>query len=357
MTSTDSLVDVVATPADAEALERPPLIVIHPLRAFLDATGLGAGPLRVDRIGGGHSNATFRVRRNGFDGVLRRPPRPPYSATSHDVLREARVQTGLAGLAPVPRILATCADESVVGAPFYLMEHLDGDVVTTSLPAHLDAPEARTRMTDSLVDALVALHAVPPERAGLRTGRHAGVPERRLEFFDRLWEVNAVREVPELTETRRWLGAHLPPAQRPVVTHGDYRLGNVMFGRDGRLAAMLDWELATVDDPLADLGYLLCTHPEPGDPPTPLFALGSVLTDGFSGRTALAERYAAATGRSIEHLRWYVAYAFWKVAIGLESIYRQSVAGTTDDRFARDLEHGVPQLAARGLETVQGRYV
>jgi aminoglycoside phosphotransferase (APT) family kinase protein len=357
MTHPATLVDVVADSTDAAALTHLPLVVVGPLQAFLDREDLGTGPLGVERIGGGHSNATFRLRREGFDAVLRRPPRPPYPAGAHDVLREARVQTGLAGLAPVPRIMATCADERVIGAPFYLMEHLDGDVVTTALPQHLDTAPVRARMTDTMVDALVSLHAVPPARAGLHPGRHAGVPERRMESFDRQWSVNAVRAVPEISATRQWLAAHLPPAPSPVVTHGDYRLGNLMFGRDGALTAILDWEIATVDDPLADLGYLLSTHPEPGDPPTPLFALGSVLTDGFCDRRALAERYAAATGRSLEHLRWYVAYAFWKVAIGLESIYRRSLAGTTTDPFARHLEHGVPQLAARALETTRGAFV
>lgn len=354
----DLVADVVETWDDAQRLDRPPLLVIGPLRAFLDRAGLGAGEVKASRIGEGHSNVTFLIERAGFEGVLRRPPRPPYPPKAHDVLREARIQTGLAETAvPVPRILAVCEDEGTIGSPFYLMSRVRGDVVTTRLPTYLRTPAARTLMVEDMVDTLVALHTVAPEEAGLRAGPHRADPDKRLRFFDRMWRANATRAVPDLDATRGWLGTHLPPAGPVALTHGDYRIGNLMFAADGAVTAVLDWEIARIDDPLADLGYLLSTYPEPGDPPSPLLDMGSVVEDGFPGRAAVALRYAEATGQSLEHLRWYVAFAFWRVAIGLEGIHRQSLACTTDDVFARDLEHGVPQLAACALATARGGFI
>ncbi|MBK1787291.1 phosphotransferase family protein [Prauserella cavernicola] len=357
------LVDVVESASDAARLRQPPLLIRGSLEDYLDGLGLGRGPLRAQRIGEGHSNATFVIERDGFEAVLRRPPRPPYPKHAHNVLREARVQEALADTAvPVPQILVTCRSDEVLGAPFYLMERLHGQVVTARLPAELDDAGARRRMIDSLVDSLAALHAVDPAAVGLQDwNRGPDFLERQLNLFDKLWLVNKVREIPELSGVREWLREHQPADAASTLVHGDFRLGNVMYepSSSGTIDAVLDWELITVGDPMTDLGYLLSTFTEPGDPESPLLGLGGVLRGGgFPGREYVAARYAEKSGRSLENLRWHVAFAFWRTAVGLEGYYKRAVAGLTDDPFNHALKTGIPQLASCAAATAfDGEFV
>lgn len=354
-----TLVDTVESWDEAASLSQPPLLVLDEICRFLDSRGLGDGPLRVRRIGEGHSNATFVVERRRFEAVLRRPPRPPYPKHAHNVLREARVQSALAGSAvPVPQILAICEQNDVLGVPFYLMNLLDGHVITSSLPHSLDSGASRLTMIDSLVDSLVALHAVDPEEVGLdHLSRGADFLTRQLQLFDQLWEANRVREIPAMDQAHRWLHDNRPTQHGSTPMHGDYRLGNVMYAADGSgtIAAVLDWELFSIGDPLLDVGYLISTFTEPGDPEGPLLELASVLRGGgFPGRAYVANRYAAKSGRDLDDLRWYVAFAYWRTAIGLEGFYKRSLRGTIDDAFVRDLEVGIPRLAESALATALG---
>jgi aminoglycoside phosphotransferase (APT) family kinase protein len=343
------LTAIVDTPEEAAALELPPLLVRRPLEAFLDAHGLGAGPLDAEPIGEGHSNVTYRVR---GDYVLRRPPRPPLPPSAHDVLREALLLRAVQDTAVrVPRVLATCDDAAVIGAPFYVMERIDGDVLTTRLPAGTD-PEA---VGAEIADALVEVHAADWRACGLEGyGKPTGYLERQLRRFSGLWEHNRTRELPVMERVAEWLGANRPesdPARPATIVHGDYRLGNTMFAGD-RLVAIFDWELATIGDPLADVGYLVATWAQRDDPEGAIVGLSPVTREpGFPDRAALVARYEERSRRSMSHLRWYTTLALWKSAVFLEGSYKRRLAGTTDDPFFDKLAQGVPELAERAWKT------
>jgi aminoglycoside phosphotransferase (APT) family kinase protein len=347
---------IVDTPEEAAALPLPPLLVRRPLEAFLDAHGLGRGPLEAEPVGDGHSNVTYLVSREGGAWVLRRPPRPPLPPSAHDVLREAFLLRALEGTAVrVPGVLATCDDPAVIGAPFYVMERVLGHVVTTEdLPAGLEPG----RLGDELVDALVEVHAADWQACGLEGyGKPTGYLERQLRRFAGLWEHNRTRELSVLDRVTGWLGEHRPESGPATIVHGDYRLGNVMFGPDApaRLTAIFDWELATIGDPLADVGYLTATWAEPGDPESTILSLGAVTRQpGFPTRAELVARYEERSGRSTSDLRWYRTLALWKSAIFLEGSYKRRLAGTTDDPFFDALKTGVPELADRAWASATG---
>jgi aminoglycoside phosphotransferase (APT) family kinase protein len=352
---------IVDTHAEAAALELPPLLVREPLAAFLDAHRLGAGPVDAEPLGEGHSNVTYLIRRDGTELVLRRPPRPPLPPSAHDVLREARLLLAVERAdVRTPRVLATCEDEAVIGAPFYVMEKIDGDVITTQVPAALDTPQQRRRIADELVDALVEVHAVDWRACGLEGyGKPTGYLERQLRRFGGLWEHNKTRELPTLDRVTAWLAEHRPESGPATIVHGDYRLGNTMFrvGGDGvsaRLVAIFDWELATIGDPLADVGYLAATYAQPQDSGT-IFTLGAVTTQpGFPSRGELIARYEERSGRAMGDVAWYATLALWKAAIFLEGSYKRLLAGTTDDPFFKLLDTGVPDLAEHAWRVAHG---
>jgi aminoglycoside phosphotransferase (APT) family kinase protein len=320
-----------------------------PLAAYLDGLGLGTGEPHLVPIGDGHSNLTFLVEREGAKVVLRRPPRGPLPPSAHDVAREARLLTALRphGV-PVPEVLANCEDDGVIGAPFYLMAWVDGFVLTEEMPGALEG-EATT-IAERLVDGLVELHAVEvagdEELAGF--GRPDGYLARQLKRFGGLFESNATRPLPDLEAVHDWLAANLPDSPASTVVHGDYRLGNVMFAAEpARLAAILDWEMATIGDPLADLGYMTAMWSEPDDPANAVSDLSRVTrAQGFPDRDFLTARYAEATGRPTDALPWYQVLAMWKAAIFLEGSFGRFAAGTTTDPYFASLETGVPTLAA-----------
>jgi aminoglycoside phosphotransferase (APT) family kinase protein len=330
---------------DADLAEVAPA---EPLEAYLDTLGIGSGAARIEPIGDGHSNLTFLVEREGARVVVRRPPRGPLPPSAHDVVREARLLTALRPQGtPVPEVLGTCEDEAVIGAPFYVMAWVDGHVLTEEMPAELGG-EAE-RITEELVDGLVDLHAVDPGAEGLvGFGRPDGYLERQLKRFGGLYETNATRPLPDLEIVADWLAANLPESPASTVVHGDYRLGNVMIAPSPtRLAAILDWEMATIGDPLADLGYMTAMWSEPTDPPNPVSDLSSVTrTSGFPDRAFLTARYAEKTSRPLDALSWYQVLAIWKAAIFLEGSYGRFSAGTTADPYFASLESGVPALAA-----------
>ena len=354
--------DVVATHADAAANAREPLLVIEPLRAFLDEHDLGdGGDLVAVPIGDGHSNVTYLLRSGGSELVLRRPPRGPLPPSAHDVLREARLLRALAPTgARVPRVLAIGADETVIGAPFYVMERVSGEVVTTAVPPALDTPQERRRMGEELVDALVEVHAVNWRAHGLEgfSRNPGGYLERQLRRFGGLWEQLKTREIEAVEHVGAWLGEHLPHSGPATIVHGDYRLGNTMMAATApaRLVAIFDWEMATIGDPLADLGYLCAIWVQHDDPPLPsLFEFGGITRrEGFPTRDELVARYEQRSGRAMTDIRWYRTLALWKAAVFMEGNYRRAISGSTDDPWLKGFGAGVVELAERARELTRG---
>jgi aminoglycoside phosphotransferase (APT) family kinase protein len=352
--------DIVGTHADAATNERPPLLVLEPLRGFLDEHGIGTGEIEASPIGEGHSNVTYLIRRAGAEVVLRRPPRPPLPPSAHDVLREARLLRALQGTpARVPEVLAVCADSATIGCPFYLMERVPGEAIVASLPAALDTPPERARIGEELIDALVEIHAVDWRAAGLEGfGKPTGYLERQLRRFTGLWELNKTREIPAVERVGAWLAERLPESGPATVVHGDFRLGNTMFGlrAPARLEAVLDWEMATIGDPLADLGYLCMMWTEASDPTAGLREhLGKVTRgEGFPTRRGLIERYEQRSGRSMKDIRWYTTLAVWKTVVFMEGNYKRAIAGSTDDPYLKQFGEGVLELAREAQEATRG---
>jgi len=351
MASTLAPDDIIDNHRDRRPDAREPLLVIEPLRDFLAASGLQApAQLRATPIGEGHSNVTFQL---STGVVLRRPPRGPLPPSAHDVLREARL---LAALEPTPvrapRVLAVCEDPEVIGAPFYVMERVDGQVVTSELAPELDTPAERARIAEELVTALVELHAVDWRSCGLEGfGKPSGYLERQLRRFSGLWEHNRTRELPEVEQVGQWLAQRVPQSPPSTIVHGDYRLGNTMISphAPARLVAILDWEMATIGDPLADVGYMMIHWAQADDPPS-RFTLQSVTArPGFPSRRELVARYEQLSGRAVPELDWYVALALWKAVVFMEGNYKRAISGSTDDPYLKDFGEGVVELARRAL--------
>jgi len=344
--------DVVRTHEQGRANEREPLLVIDPLLDFLRAHGLEApDELTAEPIGDGHSNVTFAL---STGVVLRRPPRGPLPPSAHDVLREARL---LRTLEPTdvrtPKILAVCDDEQVIGAPFYVMELVEGEVITNSVPAALDDDRQRRRIADELIDGLVELHGADWERLGLDGfGKATGYLERQLRRFGGLWEHNRTRDLPEVAQVGGWLAEHLPQSPPATIVHGDYRLGNTIYGpaAPAHLAAILDWEMATIGDPLADVGYLMVQWVQADDDANSFTLQAVTRQPGFPTRAELIDRYQARSGRTVGQLDWYVTLALWKAVVFMEGNYKRAIAGTTDDPYLKTFGDGVVQLARRALE-------
>jgi aminoglycoside phosphotransferase (APT) family kinase protein len=354
------VVDIVSTLAEASGAERPPLLVLERVEAFLDEHGLGEGPVRAERIGvGGGSNFSFLLERGSEQYVLRRPPRPPLPPSAHDVVREARLQLALApqGIR-LPPILAVCEDESVLGVPFYVMRYLDGSVVTTELPPGLENPAARRRLGEELVDALVEIHAADVSEPALAAfARPGSYLERQVRRFTQLWEINATREIPAVVEVGRRLAEELPEPLPDTVVHGDYRLGNLMVerARPDRVQAVLDWEMGAIGDPRADLGYLLATYTEPGGGPSPLGVSPVTALEGFPTKAQLVGRYAERSGRHIGPLGWFEALALWKAAVFCEAIFGRFTRGElgAEDSRAAAFERAVPLMAETAADRLE----
>jgi aminoglycoside phosphotransferase (APT) family kinase protein len=334
---------------DAQRLER-----------FLDQTAFGSGPVAIEQIGDGHSNLTYLIRRRDAACVLRRPPPGPLPPSAHDVLREFRILRACAGHVRVPEPITACSDPSVVGAPFYLMAHVEGEVITTDLPPGHDPGVDPARIGEELVTALAEIHALDWERTDLRSLTSAPTEylDRQLHRFSKLWVHNRTRELPLVERVTGWLARYRPSSSHTTLVHGDFRLGNTIFTARSPavLLAVLDWELSTIGDPLADIGYLSATWGKPDGDRDPLVRLGSVVArDGFPSRRELVDRYGELTGRSVAGVRWYEVFSLWKSAIFLEGSYARLLSGTTQDPFFQSLERGVPDLIDRAWEIAGAR--
>ena len=318
-------------------------------------------PLLIERIRGGHSNETFFIASGTQEWVLRRPPYGPLLPTAHDVGREYRILQALSSTAvPVPHPILFCDDISVIGAPFYLMERIPGVAIRDTLPVGFDTDiQTRAGIGEALIDALAALHAVDWQQIGLDGfGKPQGYLARQIRRWSGQLDASRTRSIPALDAVTAWLQEHLPESHHATIVHGDYRLDNALLAPEppARILAIVDWEMSTIGDPLADLGYLLSFWNEVGDPP---FSLGDdawqiSAQPGFSTRAELVQRYIQRTQYNVEHLDFYVALAIWKLAILLEGSYKRYLAGTTDDPFFQLLEKGVPTLAQRALSVCHG---
>lgn len=323
------------------------------LNALLDERLPGYdGGLEASQFPSGHSNLTYLVSwmegGQRVERVLRRPPFGNQVKTAHDMGREFRILSMLSAPSPsgkpwlpqAPRPILHVEDEDTLGAPFYLMERVRGVILRRKLPPgmKLDA-KTNAKLADAFVDQLVALHALPWETIGLGAiAKPDGYVERQVAGWTKRWHAAKTDDVPDVEAVATWLAAHQPPPVAATLIHNDFKYDNLVLDREElwTILGILDWEMATVGDPLMDLGTTLAYWVQADDPP-PLveFAFGPTHLPGAPTRKELAERYAAKTGRSLDHIRFYYAFALFKNAVVAQQIYARYVKGLTkDERFA-----------------------
>jgi aminoglycoside phosphotransferase (APT) family kinase protein len=324
------------------------------ISANVAGDGVAAGRLTgVRLISGGRSNLTYRLDLAGGPVVLRRPPLGHVLPTAHDMSREYRVLTALSGTAiPVPAPVAFCADTDVVGAPFYLMGYVDGEVLRTSDDgAHVTAGQAG-QLSERLVEMLAGIHSVDVDAVGLAGfGRPDGYLARQLTRWQRQWELSATRPMPGYDSLVKRLAAGLPPSAEGTLVHGDFRLDNMLvtLGPEPAIAAVVDWEMSTLGDPLADLGLTLMYWADPGEQDWLGVDVGASVTSlpGFMRRSQVAARYAELTGRDISGIGYYMAFGCYKLAVVLEGIHARFLQNqTVGEGFERE-GPAVPKLIAR----------
>lgn len=294
-------------------------------------------PLTFTLIAGGHSNLTYRfVDQQGAAYVLRRPPLGHVLESAHDMGRENRIVSALTDSGvPVAPTFGFCDDPDVNGAPFYVMGFVEGQVLHDSEVAGALPAAERQALGLNVIDVLATLHNLNPDDVGLGTlGRKEAYLARQLKRWNKQWEASKTHEIPEMEESSRRLAEQMPEQIGATIVHGDYRLGNFMVG-DGRIRAVLDWELCTLGDPLADVGYLLNSWTQPGEVEgdiTPT-AIG-----GFPGREVLCERYEAATGRDLAGINYYRAFSHWRLAAIGQGVYKRYLVGAMGENREMDLD-------------------
>jgi aminoglycoside phosphotransferase (APT) family kinase protein len=296
-----------------------------------------APPLTFTLIAGGHSNLTYRfVDKNGAAYVLRRPPLGHVLESAHDMGREHRIVSALADSGvPVAPTYGLCEDPEVNGAPFYVMGFVEGSVLHDAQAAESMPESERHALGLNVIDVLAALHNLDPDDAGLGTlGRKEAYLERQLKRWNKQWEASKTHEIPEMEECSRRLEAQMPEQIGASIVHGDYRLGNMMVG-DGRIRAVLDWELCTLGDPLADVGYLLNSWILPGETEE---VVSPTALGGFPSREALCERYEAATGRNLDGINYYRAFSHWRLAAIGQGVYKRYLVGAMGENRDMDLD-------------------
>lgn len=312
--------------------------------------------LAVRQFGGGAANLTYLLDYGAQQYVLRRPPLGPVAASAHDMGREYRVLSVLHQAYPyAPRAFLFCDDLSVIGAPFFVMERRQGVVVRRTMPeAYAAMPNAARRMSEALVDALAAFHAVDYDALGLGgLGKPAGFIDRQIEGWYRRWHAAKTADLPDMDAVYAWLKANQPANTRVSLVHNDYKLDNVMLaaGDPGRVVAVFDWDMCTLGDPLADLGALLTYWTEPSDPPylqaTAMMPLGE---PGFLSRAELVARYAAKSGRAVEAIDFYHALGLFRLTVIIAQIYIRYARGQTQDSRFAAMEFMIPALARRARE-------
>ncbi|MBK6857308.1 MAG: phosphotransferase family protein [Microthrixaceae bacterium] len=329
-----------------------PGVAVPAVTAWFEANVAGVvPPLDFELIAGGRSNLTFRVDdAAGSSWVLRRPPLGHVLATAHDMGREHRIISALADTdVPVPATTGICTDIEVNEAPFYVMEYLDGLVLRDAREASQITPDTRRRAGLSIAETLARIHAVDPDAVGLGDlGRKEDYIARQLKRWNSQFESGRTREVPEVTEAFQRLSAAIPEQRGATIVHGDYRLDNCMLRPDGTVMAVLDWEICTLGDPLADLGLLMVYWTEADDPFAALPGSATAL-EGFPTRAELIDAYATASGREVGALDYYQAFGYWKLACILEGVFTRYKAGAMgNDGADADAFGAVVTLLAQG---------
>jgi aminoglycoside phosphotransferase (APT) family kinase protein len=300
-------------------------------------------PLAFERISGGHSNLTYGVAdAAGARWALRRPPLGRRLASAHDMAREHRILSALQDTeVPVPPIVGLCEDDSVNGAPFYVMDFVEGPILRSRTEAErsFDEPE-RGPIGERVVDTLVSIHAIDPDRVGLgELGKKQDYVARQLHRWQGQWEKSRTRELPQIDDVHQRLSGRIPEQGAATIVHGDYRLDNMILTDAGEVAAVVDWELCTLGDPLADVGMLIVYWSEDGDELMPLLEAPTT-APGFPSREQIRERYAEHSGRDLSEIDFYVALGWWKLAIILEGVYSRYAAG----------QYGKPEESIEGME-------
>ncbi len=334
-------------------------IDIEPVSKWLVANIPGAvAPFTFDLIAGGRSNLTFKVA--GSDGaqfVLRRPPLGHVLATAHDMAREFRIIAAVGQTnVPVPPALGLCTDEAVNGEPFYVMGYVEGTVLDSPERAAPLSTELRVRASEHLIDVLADLHAVDVDEVGLGDlAKREGYVARQVKRWSTQWAGSQTRELPAIDEVARLLGERLPEQRGVSIAHGDYRFGNCLTNLEtGRIAAVLDWELCTLGDPLADVGYLGVywfngdVATSRANDPTP--------AGGFLTYEDLLHRYALRTGRDLSGIGYYVAFSCWRLAVISEGVYARYLHGAMGAQEGVEFETfklGTEGLAVRALEAMR----
>ncbi len=306
-------------------------------------------PFTSQVIAGGHSNLTFKLTdARGVHYVLRRPPLSHTLASAHDMGREHRIIHALRDTdVPVAPALAMCNDPAVNGAPFYVMGFVDGHVVRDAAIAERVLTEtARRNASESLIDTMAAIHAVDIHAVGLADlAKHESYIARQLKRWYGQFNAQKTRDLPLIDEVHDALAARIPEQGPATIVHGDYRLDNCIVNDSGRIIAVLDWEICTLGDPLADLGLLMAYYTGPGDEASAWQAQANRVT-GFLNRADLVERYARITKRDVSQLNFYTAFAFWKLACIIEGVYARYLGGALGDRSAEELAPFAAQVEA-----------
>jgi len=316
-------------------------------------------PLRFTRVGEGQSNLTFRVDDAASRSlVLRRPPLGEILASAHDMAREHRILSALAPAgARVPRPLAICEDLEVTGTPFYVMEHVDGLIPTRVEAAKRLSSEARATAALELVTTLTELQALDVDAIGLGSfKRPESLISRQLRRWTRQWHASKTRELPEIEMLAELLVERMPEERETVLHHGDYRVDNAVLSEHGEIRAVLDWELCTVGDPLADVGMMVAYWEELGSAarlPDALFREPVTELPGFPSGAELAEAYSRVSGRSLSDLGFWIAFAYWKIAIIVEGVYRRWLNDPGNGSNAGTLHPAVARLAGLARESFE----
>ena len=321
--------------------------------AWFEANVTGAtGPLEFDLIAGGHSNLTYGVKdAAGHHYVLRRPPLGQVLASAHDMGREHKIISALGSTdVPVAPALGLCTDDAVNGAPFYVMDFVDGLIIRDTAIVSGLSLDARRNASTSIAETLAKIHAIDPDAVGLGDlGKKEDYVARQLKRWYGQWTQSKTRELAEIDEVHDALLARIPEQGAPAIVHGDYRLDNCMADHEGNVIAVLDWELCTLGDPMADVGLLAVYWTDPDEGGVLLTA--PTMADGFLRRREVLEAYAAASGRDLSQVDYYIALGFWKLACIVEGVYARYIGGSMGNEgggfegFKHQVEHCARQAA------------
>ena len=337
----------------------PETVSVRP-EATLDATVVNTyvrerlpntdGPLEIVQFAGGHANLTYLVKFGSHEYVLRRPPSGPLAVGAYDMAREFRSLSALWQVfPPASRPYFFCDDESILGAPFFVMERRSGLVIHKDMPEeHLNQPEVYKRLSEAVVDTLVDLHAVDYQAVGLETlGRPTGFVERQVRNWRKRWEQAKVEELPLMDELGEWLAAHIPTSPPPTLLHNDYKLDNLMVDSTDitRIVALFDWDQCTLGDPLIDLGLLLNYWTQHDDSKGRQEIAQMPVLPGFLSRDEIVQRYAQRSGRDVSDITFYETFALWKTAVVGMQLFVLYKNGQLQDERLSDFDHRTLHLA------------